>query len=49
MTRNSRNGLKRPRGQSRNCIQLRRHFWDKLFLHRELFWKVCLSLFNNQK
>lgn len=23
-------------------------FWDKLFLHRELFWKLCQSQFNNK-
>lgn len=35
---------------SYNCIQLTHmYFWYKLFLHRELLWKLCLSQFNNNK
>lgn len=34
---------------SYNCRQLRQALCGKLFLHRELFWKLCLSQFNSQK
>lgn len=30
-------------------VQLRQVLWGKLFLHGELFWKLCPSQFNNQK